>query len=60
MPGKTPDGRLWYSINEAAAVACVSRRTIYNWLKERKLEILRTPSGAARIAADCLLRRDAA
>jgi predicted site-specific integrase-resolvase len=55
MPSHTPDGRLWYSVNEAAAAAGVSRRCIYVWMEAGTLITRRTPSGTLRIAADCLL-----
>jgi excisionase family DNA binding protein len=39
----------WLTINEAAALVTVSRRTIYNWLTAGKLETRRTVGGAVRI-----------
>ncbi len=44
------------SINQAADVAGVSRRTIYNWLKAGKLEYQRTAGGAVRIFTASLFR----
>ena len=56
MSSHTPDGKLWYSINEASQAAGVSRRTIYNYIKAGKLgETRRTPGGAVRIDAELLL-----
>lgn len=46
-------------IMDAARVCSVSRRTIYNWLRDGKLTILRTPGGAIRIKRSELLRRAA-
>lgn len=56
MPKNTQ--REWLSISEAATVAGVSRRTVYNWLplipddKKRK-----TPYGRLRIRRNAWLRR---
>jgi excisionase family DNA binding protein len=55
MPSHTPDGRLWYDIDESAEAVNVCRRTIWNWLKAGKLEARRTPGGAVRIDAEQLL-----
>jgi len=46
------------NINQAAAIAGVSRRTIYNWIEAGKIEYVRTPGGSIRIFVDTLLRRD--
>ena len=42
------------SINEAAGIAGVSRRTIYNWVADKKIEYKRTVSGSIRIKASSL------
>jgi excisionase family DNA binding protein len=44
------------SIAEACAQVGVSRRTIYNWLTEGKVEYVRTAGGAVRIFTDTLWR----
>ena len=51
------------SINKAAELVGVSRRTIYNWLENGKLDYLRTAGGGVRIVEASLWRpaeRDAA
>ena len=42
------------SIREAGVIAGVSRRTIYNWLRDGRLEWVRTAGGSARIFVDTL------
>jgi predicted DNA-binding transcriptional regulator AlpA len=50
--------RRYVSINEAAALCGVCRRTIYNWMEQGFLgEMIRTPSGAVRIDKQLLLTR---
>ncbi len=44
------------SIAEACALVGVSRRTIYNWIADRKVEYVRTAGGSVRIIADSLWR----
>jgi excisionase family DNA binding protein len=44
------------TIAEATRLVGVSRRTIYNWIADGKLEYLRTAGGAVRIYADSLWR----
>lgn len=39
-------------------VAQVSRRTIYNWIRARKVEYVRTAGGSVRIYMDTLIRAD--
>jgi excisionase family DNA binding protein len=48
----------WISISDAARVAHVSRRTIYNWLKEGKLEMKRLVSGSPRINEESLWKKN--
>lgn len=43
---------------QACAMAGVSRRTLYYWMEQGKVEVLRTPTGRPRILADTLLRPD--
>ncbi len=42
------------SINQAAAQARVSRRSIYNWIRAGKVQFFTTPGGAFRVYADSL------
>ncbi len=42
------------SITQACEAAGVSRRTIYNWLKDGRLAYKRTAGGSIRIDADSL------
>jgi excisionase family DNA binding protein len=51
-----PD-RQTVSIAEACAHVGVSRRTIYNWMAEGKVEYVRTAGGAVRIFIQTLWRR---
>jgi excisionase family DNA binding protein len=47
----------WVSVNEAAAKAGVSRRTIYNWHEAGRLKAARTASGRIRIHVSSLALR---
>ena len=42
---------------QAAAIAGVSRRTIYNWMRWGWIEYVKTPGGGVRIYVDTLFRR---
>lgn len=42
------------TIQEAMAIAHVSRRTLYNWLGKDRIEYVRNPSGHVRIFKDTL------
>ena len=44
------------SINRAATLLGVSRRTIYNWIASGKVEYVRTAGGSVRIFVDTLWR----
>ena len=44
------------TIEAAAALAGVSRRTIYNWLRAGRLTYVRTAGGNVRIDSDSLFR----
>jgi len=55
-PGPPPAPPL--TIDQAAALARVSRRTVYTWLRSGKLPYVRTPGGAVRITPADLFRRD--
>jgi excisionase family DNA binding protein len=44
------------SIAEACTRVGVSRRTIYNWIRDSKVEYVRTAGGSIRIYADTLWR----
>ena len=46
--------RTTISIVKAAALCGVSRRTIYNWLEQGKVEYVRTAGGSVRIYLDTL------
>jgi excisionase family DNA binding protein len=46
------------NINQAAKIAGVSRRTVYNWLDKGKVEFVRNAGGHVRIYVDSLLRPD--
>jgi excisionase family DNA binding protein len=48
----------WISITEAKEITQTSRRTIYTWYRAGKLITMRTPGGALRIKASCLLVKD--
>lgn len=45
------------SITEASTQVGVSRRTIYNWMAEGKVQYVRTAGGAVRIFSETLWRR---
>ena len=44
------------SIARACELVGVSRRTIYNWINDGKVQYVRTAGGAVRIFADTLWR----
>ena len=44
------------SIAKACELVGVSRRTIYNWIGDNKVEYVRTAGGAVRIFVDTLWR----
>lgn len=44
------------TIQSAMTRAGVSRRTIYNWLRDGKVEYVRTAAGSVRIFADTIFR----
>jgi excisionase family DNA binding protein len=44
------------SIPRACELVGVSRRTIYNWINDGKVQYVRTAGGAVRIFADTLWR----
>ena len=48
------------NLAQACAIASVSRRTMYYWLRLGKVEAVRTAGGRLRIYADTLLRRESA
>jgi excisionase family DNA binding protein len=45
------------NIEQAARLAGVSRRTIYNWMKRNQVEWVRTAGGDRRVVANSLFRR---
>ena len=44
------------SISRACQLVGVSRRTIYNWIADGKIQYVRTAGGSVRIFADTLWR----
>lgn len=50
------DPRRTVSINKAAELAGVARRTIYNWINAGKVDCIRTAGGSVRIFEDSLWR----
>lgn len=46
------------NVVSACLIAGVSRATLYRWMEQGKIEVVRTPSGQPRILADTLLRPD--
>ena len=42
---------------KAAAICGVSRRTIYNWVRDNRVAWVRTPTGQLRIVATSLFQR---
>ena len=42
------------SVVKAAELVGVSRRTIYNWIRDGKVEYTRTPTGEVRVFVDTL------
>ena len=51
----TPN-RNYVNVAQAQALVGVSRRTIYNWIREGKLTTIRTAGGAVRIDPASLFR----
>lgn len=45
------------SIMKASEIAGVSRRTIYNWLEDNRIEYIRTAGGSIRIFVDTLFKQ---
>jgi|GEM_PF-5237468 len=56
MPAKTEDHKLrkLVSINQACELVELSRRALYNWITDGKVEHVRTAGGSIRIFADTL------
>jgi len=52
----TPNKRATVSIMQAVELTGVSRRTLYNWMNESKVEFIRTAGGSRRIYTDTLFR----
>ncbi len=48
------DGSILVAIPQAARIAKVSRRTIYNWITRNLVEVRRQPSGHLRVVASSL------
>lgn len=49
MSRNTPHEACWATVSQAARIAGVSRRTIFEWIRGGKVELVRTPGGHARI-----------
>lgn len=49
-------GREIITVQEAVKRVGMSRRTVYNWIAQGKVELVRLPSGAPRIFADTLFK----
>lgn len=54
----TSPTRQLVGIKEAMGIARVSRTTIYNWLRDGKIDSVRTAGGPIRIYADTLMTHD--
>ena len=54
--GTLTTDRKTISINKASELVGVSRRTIYNWITDGKVEYVRTAGGSVRIFVDTLWR----
>jgi excisionase family DNA binding protein len=52
-----PDAIAVLSINDAAQKAGVSRRTIYHWMEQHKIECVKTAGGQIRIVEASLWRQ---
>ncbi len=57
---KLPQPRLGRSVSldRAAALLSVSRRTIYNWIRDGRLQTIRTLGGSQRVLLDSVEVRD--
>ena len=53
---EAPMNRQTLSIIKACEVVGVSRRTIYNWISDGKVQYVRTAGGSVRIFVDTLWR----
>lgn len=51
-----PRGRPTVSIQQACELVEVTRRTIYNWLRDGRIEYVRTAGGSVRIIRESLFR----
>jgi len=45
-----------YSIGKAAEILGVSKRTLYNWIRQDKIEYVRLPNGHYRIPQSAILK----
>lgn len=53
----TPTRRALANVAQIATIAGVHRNTIYNWVRDNKVEWLRTPGGHIRVYVDTVLKR---
>ena len=44
------------NVAQVMALCGVCRRTVYNWIRQNKVETVRTPTGRIRIYEDSLLK----
>lgn len=58
MSIEQPEAGETVSIVKAMELCSVSRRTIYNWIKQGKIQIKRLPSGGVRIFKASLWKED--
>ncbi len=54
--GNTPQDEDWITINQACAVAKVTRSTLYDWIAKDKVQTARTAGGHIRILKSSLIR----
>jgi len=45
-----------YSIGKATEILGISKRTLYNWIRQRKIEYVRLPNGHYRIPEKEILK----
>lgn len=55
--GREKSARPLVNIAQACAIVGVCRRTITYWIRDNRVEYVRTPGGAPRIYLDSLFRK---
>lgn len=53
-----PTGKRIVSLMQACDIIGVSRRTLYNWIQDNKVDWVRTASGSIRIVEDTLFNHN--